>query len=141
MKRAMVGILAMLLLVAFASPIMAISPYSADVKAGLAVVTYTDCGNVVVTTGGTLIAVINLSGACAYNTTTTLDVCRVLGGLEFFVTTIWDNNPSDGRISLLEGTKIGVFGPGEAFDFLNFREYNTTTPCDGDLEYTSGQPR
>ena len=139
MKRAMVGILAMVLLVAFASPVMAISPYSADVKQG----STEDCGNVVVTNGGTLIATINLSGDCATEydgSMTTLDVCAVLGTGKTWITSILDNNPTDGRISLLEGTKVGVFGPGDAFDFLEFQVADTFS-CTGEVEYTSGQPR
>jgi hypothetical protein len=139
MKRAMVGILAMLLLVAFAPPVMAISPYFADVKQA----STEDCGNVVVSTGGTLIATINLSGDCApeyVGPTTTIDVCAVLGTVRTLITSVSDNNPNDGRISLLEGTKIGVFGPGEAFDFLEFQQ-GVPSNCGGEVQYTSGQPR
>ena len=139
MKRAMVGILAGVLLAAFVSPVMAISPYFADVKQA----STEDCGNVVVTTGGTLIATINLSGDCApeyVGPTTTIDVCAVLGTVRTLITSVSDNNPNDGRISLLEGTKIGVFGPGDAFDFLEFQVADTFS-CTGEVEYTSGQPR
>ena len=139
MKRAMVGILAVILLAAFASPVMAISPYFADVKQA----SNEDCGNVVVTTGGTLIATINLSGDCApeyVGPTTTIDVCAVLGTVRTLITSVSDNNPNDGRISLLEGTKVGVFGPGEAFDFLEFQQ-GVPSNCGGELQYTSGQPR
>jgi hypothetical protein len=139
MKRAMVGILALVLLVAFASPLMAISPYSADVKQE----SNEDCGNVVVTTGGTMIATVNLSGGCALEyvvSTTTLDVCAVLGTARTLITSISDDNPTDGKISLLEGTKIGVFGSGEAFDFLEFQA-GLSGGCQDWVEYTSGQPR
>ena len=140
MKRAMVGILAAILLAAFASPVMAISPYSADVKRFTS--QSTDCGNVVVTNGGTLIAVIDLGAnntACAPNPMgTTLDVCAVLNGVGTLVTQISDTNPQDGRIGLLEGTKVTVFGS-NAFDFLEFRAPADT--CGGTVEYTSGQPR
>ena len=139
MKRAMVGILAGIVLAAFASPVMAISPYAADVKQA----SNEDCGNVVVTTGGTLIVVINLSGDCApeyVGLTTTFNVCAILGKSRTLITSISDNNPNDGRISLLEGTKVGVFGPGEAFDFLEFQQ-GVPSNCGGEVQYTSGQPR
>jgi len=141
MKRAMVGILAVVFLAAFASPVMAISPYFSDVK--LFTSPNTDCGNVVVTNGGTLIAFIDLganNSNCAPNpvATTTLDVCAVLDGSPTFITQVSDDNPPDGRISLLEGTKITVFGS-NAFDFLEFRAPADT--CGGTVEYTSGQPR
>ena len=139
MKRAMVGILAGIVLAAFASPVMAISPYFADVKQG----STEDCGNVVVSTGGTLIATINLSGDCApeyVGPTTTIDVCAVLGTVRTLITSVSDNNPNDGRISLLEGTKVGVFTSGDAFDFLEFQQ-GVPSNCGGEVQYTSGQPR
>ena len=136
MKRAMVGILAMLLLVAFASPVMAISPYSADLKSSSS----TDCGNVVVTNGGTLIAFIDLGYNGCTTTTDTFNVCRVLGGASTFVVQILNNNPDDGKIGLLEGTKVSVFGSGEAFDYLEVRDADDSA-CTGTLRYTSGQPR
>jgi hypothetical protein len=139
MKRPMVGILAVVLVAAFAAPVLAITPYAADVKQG----STEDCGNVVVSTGGTLIATINLSGDCApeyVGPTTTIDVCAVLGTARTLITSVSDNNPNDGRISLLEGTKIGVFGPGEAFDFLEFQQ-GVPSNCGGEVQYTSGQPR
>jgi len=141
MKRAMVGILAVVFLATFASPVMARSPYSADVKKKDS--TSTDCGNVVVTNGGTLIAVIDLganNAACAptSDSPTTFDVCAVLGGIDTFITQVSDDNPPDGRISLLEGTKVTVFGA-NAFDFLQFRAPADT--CGGTAEYSSGQPR
>jgi hypothetical protein len=141
MKRAMVGILAVMLLAVFASPVMARSPYSADVKKWDS--SDLDCGNVVVTWGGTLIAFIDLGGsnsACAWNTTTTLEVCAVLGTGRTLIDTVSDNNPTDQRIGVLEGTKINTFESGQAFDFLEFRAPNSVD-CDGNLEYTSGQPR
>ena len=141
MKRAMVGILAMVLLVAFAPPAMAISPYSADLKSSSS----TDCGNVVVTNGGTLIALIDL-GAKNTNcgSAAPLAVCSVLGGTSTYVgVQLVDDNPADGRIGILEGTKVGAFGTGEAFDFLEFRSGVTvSTECTtGAVEFTSGQPR
>ena len=140
MKRAMVGILAVVLLVAFASPVMAISPYAADVKQA----STEDCGNVVVTIGGTLIAVIDLganNSNCApeFDSPTTFDVCAVLNGTRTLIDTVSDNNPQDGRISALEGTKITTFTSGQAFDFLEFRV--AEGDCSGTVEYTSGPPR
>jgi len=137
MKRAMVGILAVVFLAAFAPPVMATSPYSSDVKSFAS--PSTDCGNVVVTNGGTLIAVIHLTGACAANTSTTLEVCAVLDDTRTLIDTVSDTN-TDGRISVWEGTKITTFESGQAFDFLEFRAPNTND-CEGVLEYTSGQPR
>jgi len=144
MKRAMVGILAVVLLAAFASPVMAISPYAADWKAFAT--PSTDCGNVAVSKGGTLIAAIDLGATnvdCAAGTAT-FDVCRVLDGDRFLVVQIFDNNPSNDRISLLEGTKLGVITAGEAFDFLEVRDIDLVDPidpCEGELRFTSGQPR
>ena len=140
MKRAMVGVVIAVFLAAFAPPVMAISPYAADVKQA----STEDCGNVVVTIGGTLIAVIDLganNSNCAPNpvVTTTLDVCAVLNGVRTFITQVSDNNPTDQRISLLEGTKITVFGS-NSFDFLEFRA-DAGTDCTGAVEFTSGQPR
>lgn len=138
MKRAMVGILAVILLAAFASPVMARSPYSADWKAASS--SSTDCGNVVVTYGGTLVTFIDLTYGSCYTTTSTFAVCRVLDGTPYFVVQILDDNPDDGKISLLEGTKIGVFGSGEAFDFLEVRDV-VDSACTGTVRFTSGQPR
>jgi len=141
MKRAMVGILAIILLAAFASPVMAISPYSADWKAGSD--PSVDCGNVLVTKGGTLIAVIDLGATnptCDATATDTFDVCRVVGGVSSLVVQILDTNPSDNRINLLEGTKIGVFTGGEAFDYLEVRD-DTTNDCEGTGRFTSGYPK
>jgi hypothetical protein len=141
MKRAMVCIMAVVFLAAFASPVMAISPYSSDVKSFAS--PSVDCGNVVVTNGGTLIAHIDLganNSSCAptVDSPTTFDVCAVLNGSPTFITQVSDDNPQDGKISLLEGTKITVFGS-NAFDFLEFRAPADT--CGGTVEYTSGQPR
>jgi len=141
MKRATVFFLAVVFLAAFASPVMARSPYSADVKSFAS--PSVDCGNVVVTWNGTLIAVIDLGGSntdCAWNSTTTLEVCAVLDGARTLIDTVSDSNPTNGRISLLEGTKINTSESGQAFDFLEFRAPNTND-CEGVLEYTSGQPR
>jgi hypothetical protein len=95
---------------------------------------------VVVTWGGTLIAFIDLGYNGCTTTTDTFNVCRVLGGTSTFVVQILNNNPDDGKISLLEGTKVSVFGTGEAFDFLEVRDADDST-CTGTLRYTSGQPR
>jgi len=138
MKRAMVGILAAVLLAAFASPVMARSPYSADWKAFN--FSNTDCGNVVVTFGGTLVTFIDLTNGNCLTGANAFNVCRVLNGTSNFVVQILDDNPDDGKISLLEGTKVTVFGGDDGFDFLEVREADDST-CSGGVRYTSGQPR
>jgi hypothetical protein len=90
-----------------------------------------------------LIVTIDLSdnkNAACLTSNNELNVCRVLEGTSTFVVQILNNNPTDGRISALEGTKVGVFGPGEAFDFLEVRDADDSA-CLGALLYTSGQPR